>query len=126
MQITLTRMTQAAIGAFLVGYAAQTLGGFKLIKANEDLLKANEINRDIANRMAYISMYYLVKLEENDIELTEFDQRVLADPPLLDDPVNPNLFNEYLEYCAEHGFSEDGARHFFNALKAAREGEDPI
>lgn len=122
--IELQPWQQVAFGVAAVSWVAQTWGGLKVAKANDVLLDTNKMIKDAANRSGYLSMYLLVKLVESGIEIDEFDQRIISDPPLLVDQDAPTLFAEFLDYAHENGYDEDKAREFLMKLKAMREGED--
>lgn len=121
MIIKLNKWQLSALGVFAASYVVQTWGGWRLLKVNDQLIEANELLSENGNRGAYLSMYLLVKLIENDVEFSEFDQQVMNNPPKLVDADNPNLFAEFLERCDEHGYDEDKAREFLNQLKQVRE-----
>lgn len=108
---------QVLFGVAAVSWVVQTWGGMKVVNAHTQV-------EDAYNRMSYLAMYHLVKLVEGGVEIDEYDKLIMANPPKLRDADNPNLFEEFLNQCDEHGYSEDIAREFLMKLKAIREGEN--
>lgn len=124
MIVKLNKWQLMAFGLGAVSWGAQTWGGWKVLKVNDQLIKTNKLLHENGNRGAYLSMYLLVKLIENNVELDEFDQQVMNNPPKLVDADNPNLFAEFLKRCEETGYDEDKARQFFSQLKKIREEDE--
>src|SRR5689334_22379391 len=95
------------VGLFVAaaGYASQLYMGYKLTRANRLLVDHCDHLSDFANREAYLVMFLTAKLVEKGIELDEFDQMVMGNPPKLVDPENPNLYAEFLERYVRAGMN---------------------
>lgn len=109
------------LGIAFVGGAIQAASGLVILREYEKLRSLLQETTDYANRSSYLTLYLSVKLAEAGVELDEFDQRILADPPKLIDPANPNLFQELFDRYGEASDDPEVIRAFLDQLRAIRD-----
>lgn len=105
----------------LIGGTVQAFSGFVILSEYNKLRRLLEKTTDYANRSSYLALYLSVKLAEAGVELDEFDQRILSDPPKLIDPENPNLFQELFERYGESSDDPEVIRAFLDQLRDLRD-----
>jgi hypothetical protein len=124
MIIEIKPWQMGALGIGAVCWGVQTWGGWKVANANDKLLDQLKETKEEGNRIAYLSLYLLVKLAENDVELDVFDRQILRDPPKLYDKDHPTLFDEFLTALEHSENPEEEARELLERLREVREADD--
>jgi hypothetical protein len=105
-------------------YGMQLAGSWQLYRANKILTEGIEKVTDFANREAYVVMFLITKIAESGVELTEFEQQILADPPKLIDPENPNLYGDFFVRYQETGGNDELIRNLFATLEEIRSADE--